>query len=496
LEGTFNSSAVAWGFGVLRHALFDPRALGQPQVGLFLANLIFREFMPMLLQSPIAEMICWRNEAMIPKRATIFAMLILSLVSGCLGYGLQGSPEGAAQVALDSWAKSSNTPYKDASFNTQNNDGTFATVRITVKFRPNPESEWQEYQTDVQCRLVGGQWQAPGYLQFQLSQAEQRKQAAATATAQATRMAAVATSQAILANATATVEASRQYLLRTLGEFTTNVWSVAFSPDGKTLVSGCYDDTVKIWDIATGKELRTFTGMIAVFSPNGKTIVTMSKDKPIKLWDVTSGQVIRTLDESRPEASVAFSPDGKTLASVSLNNMIRLWDVASGKELRTINAEGVYSVIFSPDGKTLAAGSSYRTITTIRQWEVATGRELRTLSGHAEPVASVAFSPDGKTLASGSADKSIKLWDVSNGKVLRTLIGHTDIVFSVMFSPDGRILASGSRDQTVRLWDAATGLELRTLGYGADVTSVAFSPDGSILASGGWAGTLKLWRAK
>jgi WD40 repeat protein len=287
--------------------------------------------------------------------------------------------------------------------------------------------------------------------------------------------------------------------IRTLSGHSNFVSSVALSPDGKMLASGSGDKTIKLWDVASGREIRTLSGhsypvLSVAFSPDGRTLVSASGDKTIKLWDVASGREIRTLSgHSDIVYSVAFSPDGRTLASGSNDKTIKLWDVASGRLINTLSGHlgFVLSVAFSRDGKTLASGSWDN---TIKLWDVASGREIRTLRGHSNFVSSVAFSPDGRTLASGSFDKTIKLWDVASGREIRTLSGHSDVVASVAFSPDGRTLASGSGDHTIKVWDVASGREIKTLsGHSSAVASIAFSPDGRTLASGSFDKTIKLW---
>ncbi|TBR57420.1 hypothetical protein B4U84_15530 [Westiellopsis prolifica IICB1] len=277
------------------------------------------------------------------------------------------------------------------------------------------------------------------------------------------------------------------------------VRSVAFSPDGKTLASGSYDSTIKIWNVTTGQEITTLKGHSnsvnsVAFSPDGKTLASRSDDGAIKIWNVTTGQEIRTLNGYSGVSSVAFSPDGKTLASGSYGNTMKIWNVATGQEIASLenHYRRVNSVAFSPDGKTLASGSRDSTIII---WNVATGQEIRYLKVHSGSVGELTFSPDGKTLVSGSQNRTIIIWNVTTGQEIRTLNSHPYGVNSVAFSPDGRTLASGSRDSTIIIWNVGTAQEIRTLrGHSGSVNSVAFSPDGKTLASGSADATIKIWR--
>jgi WD40 repeat protein/serine/threonine protein kinase len=274
---------------------------------------------------------------------------------------------------------------------------------------------------------------------------------------------------------------------RTFGEHEYGVHSAAFSPDGRFILTGSGDHTLRLWDVATRQCVRSFEGGSSVaFSPDGRFAVSggwMNKTPRLWLSDVVTGQCLRTA-QTDGVASVAFSPDGRFALSGSYNKTLRLWDVVTMKCLRTLDG-CVKSVAFSPDGRFALSGDSEK----LRLWDAATFKCLSTFGDGAQ---SVAISPDGHYALSGFYN-TLRLWDVATGQCLRTFEVHGGII-SVAFSPDGRLALSGSEDNTLRLWDVATGRCLRTFeGHEKKVASVTFSPDGRYALSGSWDGKLRLW---
>ena len=279
--------------------------------------------------------------------------------------------------------------------------------------------------------------------------------------------------------------------------YSSSIVSMAFSSDGTTIASGLNDGNVQLSDVATGKHITTLQGHTddvrsVAFSPDGSTLASGSYDNTIKLWNVGAGKTISTLvGHTDGVSSVLFAPDGKVLASRSLDNTVRLWDAVTGTSLATLpHSHPVFSVSFSPDGTTLASGADDH---NVRLWAVATGELIDTFKGHARAVSSVSFSPDGTTLASGSFDNTVRLWQVDTGKALARLAGHTSVVGRLLFSLDGTLLASTSWDNSVRIWDVATGANLATLLHSRTVNTVSFSSDGRFLASGSDDKTVELW---
>lgn len=295
------------------------------------------------------------------------------------------------------------------------------------------------------------------------------------------------------------VMAQKPELVVPLGH-TSGVLAVAFSPDSRHALTGSFDGTAKLWDVQSGREIRTFAGhnfhVTAVnFSPNGRYVLTGSRDRTAKLWDVRNGQVVRTFVGHAGEIYAAiFSPDGRYVLTGSTDKAAKLWDTQSGQVTSTFygHARTISSVAFSPDGSYILTGSDDG---TAKIWNLR-GEEIQSFKGHTGGVQAVDFSPSGRYVLTGSSDNAAKLWDSQSGQIVRTFVGHTSGISDVSFSPDGRYMLTGSYDETAKLWDSQSGQVVKTfICHIRSVYAVAFSPDGRYILTGGNKPT-KLWESQ
>jgi tetratricopeptide (TPR) repeat protein len=232
---------------------------------------------------------------------------------------------------------------------------------------------------------------------------------------------------------------------------------VAFSPHGKTVLTGSDDTTARLWDASTGQPIgqplhHDAEVPILAFSPDGKIVVTGSWDKTARLWDATTGQPIGSpMRHNDYVRAVAFSPDGKSVLTGSHDKTARLWDAATGQPIGAAmsHQDDVFAVVFSLDGRSVLTGSH----DTARLWDAATRLPLGPPMRHQSPLWSAAFSPDGKTIVTTSYDNTARMWDAATSRPLGPPLRHQGWVYRAAFSPDGKTVGTGSFDNTARLWD-------------------------------------------
>ena len=288
-------------------------------------------------------------------------------------------------------------------------------------------------------------------------------------------------------------------LVRTLEGHSNRVSGVAVTADGKRAVSASHDNTLKVWDLETGRTLHTLEGHSRFVSgvtvtADGKRAVSASYDNTLKVWDLETGRTLHTLEgHSHFVKGVAVAADGKRAVSASVDQTLKVWDLETGRALRTLEGHShfVNGVAVTADGKRAVSASDDK---TVKVWDLETGRTLHTLEGHSSRVSGVAVMEDGKWAVSASWDNTLKVWDLESSRELRTLEGHSDSVSGVAVAADGKRAVSASSDKTLKVWDLAAGRMLHTLeGHSQSVNGVVVTADGKRAVSASWDNTLKVW---
>jgi WD40 repeat protein len=311
------------------------------------------------------------------------------------------------------------------------------------------------------------------------------------------------------------------------------VWGLAVTPDGRLAVSAHLDGTLKVWEVATGRQVHTLTGhqamvLAVAVTPDGRQAVSGSQDGTLKVWQMETGQLRHTLagHEGTPFA-VRITPDGRRALSRADDGSLRVWDLASGRALHALGGRkppyfftgayeedwmeveipdlicGIseYALAVTPDGRRAMGAFSGGLLwdetppgDVVRVWDLEEGREVHSLRGHRGPVSCVAVAPDGCWAVSASEDHTARVWSLETGHLAHTLSGHTDRVHAVLVTPDSRHVLSASADRTIRIWDLHTGQLLRTLaGHTDEVYALALARDGRCVVSASLSGGLKVW---
>ncbi|GAB6906874.1 putative Cyclin-dependent kinase [Desulfosarcina cetonica] len=320
-----------------------------------------------------------------------------------------------------------------------------------------------------------------------------------------------------------------------------SIVAVAFSADERRFVSADRGGTIKLWNLADGQVVGTYSGIAGKIdkvglSADNRRLWAIHTDGLMFFWDIGSGAMTqagyetrddgaylfyspdktrfikRTLentalvqtDEGSPPVcrlqghtgpiyAASFSPDGQRVVTGSADKSAIVWDATSGRPLIRLqgHSDSVQAVHFSPSGRYILTGSADR---AVKCWDAQRSRDRIQFIGHGSFVSGVAFSPDNRTLATSSHDGTLKLWNIADQTAIMTLSGHHGRVAAVAFSPDGRLLLSGAADNAAILWRVATGeIVSRLSGHTHSITGVAFSPDGKSAATASWDRTIKLW---
>uniref|UniRef100_A0A8J6ZM29 PQQ-binding-like beta-propeller repeat protein n=1 Tax=Desmonostoc muscorum LEGE 12446 TaxID=1828758 RepID=A0A8J6ZM29_DESMC len=246
-------------------------------------------------------------------------------------------------------------------------------------------------------------------------------------------------------------------LLRTLTGHSNSVNAVAVTPNGQQVISASNDDTLKVWNLATGEKLFTLTG------------------------------------HSDSVNAIAVTPNGQQVISASLDSTLKVWNLATGEELFTLtgHSDWVNAVAVTPNGQQVISASRDR---TIKVWNLATGEELFTLTGHSYLVNAIAVTPNGQQVISASNDDTLKVWNLATGEELFTLTGHSDWVNAVAVTPNGQQVISASNDGILKVWNLATGEVIATFTGDSPIYSCAVAPDGMTIVVGDSSGKVHFLR--
>jgi WD40 repeat protein len=276
------------------------------------------------------------------------------------------------------------------------------------------------------------------------------------------------------------------------------ILSVAFSDDGTRAVAARADGTAQVLDVASRRAVTPplrHPGAVssAAFSPDGRLVLTASVDGAARVWGATTGRLLARIRSEGPVYAAAFSPDGDRIVTAGADGTMSIWKTDTRRLLRTFPVGGsVLSVAFSPDSRSIVTAGE-DTLTQV--WDAATGQRLLLLRGHDKPVRSAAYSPDGRLIVTAAEDGTARVWDALTGAQALLLHGHTGRVDDAAFSADGRVIVTAGADGTARVWTSPGRSSMGVLGrHTAPVHAVAFSPDGKLVLDATADGKTFVWR--
>lgn len=285
-----------------------------------------------------------------------------------------------------------------------------------------------------------------------------------------------------------------------------SVQAVIVSPDNRWVASGSFDNTVKIWEVETGRELRALNGhhgtvRALACSPDGRRLASGGNDKTVRIWEVETGQEVKKFDLADGTIeSLAFSPDGNSLAVGTSGNSITILEFSGGRELFKFSEHtaAVTALVFSPDGRSLASGSADG---SVKLWDLSKGRRIKNLKNQNGAIKILQFNKTAELLAAGGTDKSIHIWKNPSGREDAVLNGHTGNVLALKFSDDGKLLSADS-NHLIKHWDLLTRKELNSVSGRFDGNSLieeetaVFGIDGKFVAYGSGDRTVRLFDTK
>jgi WD40 repeat protein len=281
-----------------------------------------------------------------------------------------------------------------------------------------------------------------------------------------------------------------------------HVITLGMTPDGKLLVSGGFDRTIRVWDINSKESKRAFTGHKGAIydlsiTPDGRYAVSASDDCTVRIWNLENSELnINSQKHYGDINCILYIPTKKITATCSDDQNIRIWDQVTGECKNEFKGhkDSVLSLVSSNDGRYLFSGSADN---TIRIWDLETGECLNVLKGHTDRISSITSSACGRRIVSASWDTTLRIWDLETGECLNVLKGHTDRISSITSSACGRNIASSGDDQTIHIWDIETGRCLTTLkGHTNSVKDLSFTPNGLEIVTSSSDNTLRIWNIK